>query len=58
MSKTNCPRLGGHYAHVFDEAIDVRRDAAKNEVWLMIQRFPLDCTEQNPAPHEKFFAPQ
>ena len=27
-------RLGGHYAHVFDEAIDVRRDDAKNEAWL------------------------
>jgi hypothetical protein len=27
-------RLGGHYAHVFDEAIDVRRDEAKNEAWL------------------------
>ena len=28
-------RLGGHYAHVFDEAIDVRRDDAKNEAWLL-----------------------
>lgn len=27
-------RLGGDYAHVFDEAIDVRRDDAKNEAWL------------------------
>ena len=27
-------RLGGHYAHVFDEAIDARRDEAKNEAWL------------------------
>ena len=27
-------RLGGHYAHVFDEAVDVRRDEAKNEAWL------------------------
>jgi hypothetical protein len=27
-------RLGGHYAHVFDEAIDIRRDEAKGEAWL------------------------
>jgi len=27
-------RLGGHYAHVFDESIDVRRDDAKGEAWL------------------------
>jgi hypothetical protein len=27
-------RLGGDYAHVFDEAIDVRRDEVKNEAWL------------------------
>ena len=27
-------RLGGHYAHVFDEAIDTRRDDAKGEAWL------------------------
>ena len=27
-------RLSGHYAHVFDEAIDVRRDEVKNEAWL------------------------
>lgn len=27
-------RLGGHYAHVFDEAIDTRRDDAKGETWL------------------------
>ena len=27
-------RLGGHYAHVFDEAIDTRRDEAKSEAWL------------------------
>jgi hypothetical protein len=28
-------RLGGDYAHVFDEAIDPRRDDAKGEVWLV-----------------------
>jgi hypothetical protein len=27
-------RLGGHYAHVFDETIDSRRDDAKGEAWL------------------------
>lgn len=27
-------RLGGDYAHVFDEAIDSRRDDRKNEAWL------------------------
>jgi hypothetical protein len=27
-------RLGGHYAHVFDEAIDIRRDEAKGQAWL------------------------
>ena len=27
-------RLGGDYAHVFEEAIDTRRDDAKGEVWL------------------------
>jgi hypothetical protein len=27
-------RLGGDYAHVFDEAIDIRRDQAKGEAWL------------------------
>ena len=27
-------RLGGQYAHVFDEAIDTRRDEAKGEAWL------------------------
>jgi hypothetical protein len=27
-------RLGGDYAHVFDEAIDSRRDDLKNEAWL------------------------
>jgi hypothetical protein len=27
-------RLEGHYAHIFDEAIDIRRDEAKGEAWL------------------------
>jgi len=27
-------RLGGHYAHIFDEAIDIRRDEVKGEAWL------------------------
>jgi hypothetical protein len=27
-------RLGGHYAHVFDEAIAIRRDEATGEAWL------------------------
>lgn len=27
-------RLGGHYAHVLQEAIDSRHDDAKNEAWL------------------------
>jgi hypothetical protein len=27
-------RLGGHYAHVFDESIDTRHDDAAGEVWL------------------------
>jgi hypothetical protein len=27
-------RLGGRYAHILDEAIDTRRDAATAEAWL------------------------
>jgi hypothetical protein len=27
-------RMGGHYAHVVDEAIDSRRDDANGEAWL------------------------
>jgi len=27
-------RLGGHYAHVYDESIDPRRDQATGETWL------------------------
>jgi hypothetical protein len=27
-------RLGGHYAHVFDEFIDARRNDATGEAWL------------------------
>ena len=27
-------RLGGHYAHIHDESIDIRRDEAKGEAWL------------------------
>ena len=27
-------RLGGHYAHVFDESVDSRRDDAAGEAWL------------------------
>src|SRR5438046_2068963 len=27
-------RLGGDYAHVLDEAMDVRHDEAKGEAWL------------------------
>lgn len=27
-------RLGGHYAHVYDESVDTRRDDAKGEAWL------------------------
>jgi hypothetical protein len=27
-------RLGGHYAHVFDEAIDIKRDEAEGVAWL------------------------
>ena len=27
-------RLGGHYAHVLDESIDTRHDAAAGEAWL------------------------
>jgi hypothetical protein len=27
-------RLGGDYAHVFDEAIETRRDDSKRETWL------------------------
>jgi hypothetical protein len=27
-------RLGGHYAHVFDEHVDSRRDDASGESWL------------------------
>ncbi len=40
-------RFGGHYAHVYDEAIDVRHDEAAGEAWLhgrfsyMVYRRPL-----------------
>ncbi len=27
-------RLGGHYAHVYDESIDTKRDDAAGEAWL------------------------
>jgi hypothetical protein len=27
-------RLGGHYAHVHDESIDIRHDDASGEAWL------------------------
>lgn len=27
-------RLGGHYAHVHEESIDIRHDEAKGEAWL------------------------
>ena len=27
-------RLGGHYAHVHEELIDIRHDEAKGETWL------------------------
>ena len=27
-------RLSGHYAHVFDQVIDCKRDDVKNEAWL------------------------
>lgn len=27
-------RLGGHFAHVYDEAIDSKRDDAAGEAWL------------------------
>ena len=27
-------RLGGHYAHVLDESIDIRHDDATGEAWL------------------------
>jgi hypothetical protein len=27
-------RLGGHYAHVYDESIDTRRNEATGEAWL------------------------
>ena len=32
--KQEIGRLGGHYAHVFDESIDSRRDDATGEAWL------------------------
>ena len=40
-------RLGGHYAHVYDEAIEPRHDYATGEAWLrgrfsyMLYRRPL-----------------
>jgi uncharacterized protein (DUF2384 family) len=40
-------RFGGHFAHVHDEAIDVRHDEAAGEAWLhgrfsyMVYRRPL-----------------
>ena len=50
-------RLGGHYAHVFDEAIDIRRDEAKGEAWLrgrfsyVLYRRP-SATAYSPGSHE------
>jgi hypothetical protein len=47
-------RLGGHYAHVLDESIDSRHDAATGEAWLhgrftyMLYRRPV---KNIPEPH-------
>jgi len=41
-------RLGGHYAHVFSEAIDTRRDDVKGESWLQ-GRFSYVLYRQPPA---------
>jgi hypothetical protein len=27
-------RLGGHYAHIHDESIEIRHDEARSEAWL------------------------
>jgi hypothetical protein len=27
-------RLGGHFAHVLDERVEIKRDAAKGEAWM------------------------
>ncbi len=40
-------RLGGHYARVFDESIDSRRDDAKGETWLR-GRFKYVLYRQRP----------
>jgi len=45
-------RLGGHYAHVLDEAIDSRRDDVNGEAWLhgrfdyMLYRRPAETPER------------
>ena len=54
-------RLGGHYAHVFDEAIDSRRDDLKNEAWLH-GRFDYvlyrrEATAERPGPKRPGVAP-
>ena len=46
-------RLGGHYAHVLDESIDVRHDDVAGEAWLhgrfsymLYRRPPAACAPQ------------
>ena len=50
-------RLGGHYAHVHDESIDIRHDDAAGETWLhgsfsyMLYRGPLmSDAKETPSP--------
>ena len=42
-------RLGGHYAHVLDESIDIRHDNATGEAWLH-GRFTYSLSRQPLVP--------
>jgi hypothetical protein len=42
-------RLGGHFAHVHDEAVDPKRDDAAGEAWLH-GRFTYTLYLRRPGP--------
>ena len=41
-------RMGGDYAHVFDEAVEIRRDEIKGEAWLR-GRFSFVLYRRSPS---------
>ena len=43
-------RLDGHYAHVYDESIEPRRDHATGEAWLHGRFFYVLYRHAHPSP--------